>query len=124
VSRSRLELLQWVGLLAAPLAWTVQLVVGFGVTQAACGPAGREWGVSTRPWEIALAIACGAVALAGQACALRLFRTLAGVEYDDAGPAGRLRFFSVAALFGNTLFVVAIALTAAGALAHVTCRQA
>jgi hypothetical protein len=119
VSRGRLELLQWLGLLAAPLAWTVQLVVGFGVTQAACGAVG---GVSITPWEVALAAGCGAVALAAQGCALVLFRSLRGVGYDDPGPPGRLYFFSVAALFGNTLFLVMIVLTVLGEVTHRSCR--
>jgi len=49
------EALQWFGLLAAPAAWTVQLVVGYGATVAACSAAGRRWNVSVPTWEIALA---------------------------------------------------------------------
>ena len=40
MSRARLESLQWFGLLAAPLAWTAQLVAGYGVSAAACDGAG------------------------------------------------------------------------------------
>src|SRR5437867_3643725 len=50
----RLELLQWFGLLAAPLAWTVQLVVGFGVADASCARAGSHWGIDVESWEIAI----------------------------------------------------------------------
>ena len=123
MSRARLELLQWFGLLAAPLAWAVQLVVGFGVTQAACAAGGRSWGISIEPWQIGLAAGCAAIALAAQACALALFRTLRGVHETDP-PGGRLYFFALAALFGNTLFLTAIVLTAVGALAHAGCRHA
>ena len=101
-------------------AWTTQLVVGFGVTQAACGPA---LAVSLTPWEVALTIGAGIVAVAAQACALVLFRALRGVTPDDPGPRGRLYFFAVAALFGNTLFLGAIALTGIGVTVHVPCRQ-
>jgi hypothetical protein len=116
--------MQWFALLGAPLAWTVQLVVGFGVTQTWCAPVDRIWGVDATPWQVGLAVACGAVALAAQACALVLFRSLRGVAHDDAGPEGRLYFFSVAALLGNTLFLTAIAVTAVGVLAHDACRPA
>jgi hypothetical protein len=112
--------MQWAGLLAAPLAWTVQLVAGLTVAQAACGPGG---GVSIEPWQIGLGVACGAVALAAQACALALFRSLQGTHHDDAGPRGRIYFFSVAGLLGNTLFLAMIALTVVGELAHGSCRQ-
>jgi len=121
VTRVRLELLQWFALFAAPLAWTVQLVVGFTVTSAACGTVG---GVSVEPWQIALGVACGAVALAAQVCAVVAWRSLRGAHYADAGPQGRIYFFSVAALFGNTLFLAIIALTAISGLAHASCRQA
>src|SRR5581483_801965 len=109
------------GLLAAPLAWTVQVVLGFGVTQAACGSA--RIGVAMKPWEIGLTVGAGAVALAAQACAVLLLRRLRPVEYDDPGPRGRLYFFAVAALLGNTLFLGAIALTGTGAVDHLPCSQ-
>jgi hypothetical protein len=120
VTRARLELLQWFALFGAPLAWVVQLVAGFTVTSAACATVG---GVSIEPWQIALGVACGAVALAAQVCALVAWRSLRGAHYADAGPEGRLYFFSIAALFGNTLFLAMIALTAIGELAHASCRQ-
>ena len=43
------EFMQWFGLLGAPLAWTVQLVLGFGVTEARCGVGGSRWGVVSTP---------------------------------------------------------------------------
>jgi hypothetical protein len=123
MSRDRLALLQWFGLLAAPLAWTTQLVLGFGVTQAACGAGGRVWRISITPWEIGLTVGAGVFALAAQGCAATLFRRLRGVRADDPGPPGRLYFFSIAALFGNTLFLVAIALTGIDAAVHAGCHQ-
>jgi len=43
--------IQVYALLGAPLAWTTQLVVGFGLTEAACGPAGRMWNIAIDTWE-------------------------------------------------------------------------
>ena len=48
----RLELLQWFGLLAAPLAWAVQLVVGFGVAEASCARAGGRAASATGRYRL------------------------------------------------------------------------
>jgi uncharacterized membrane protein len=117
VTRRRLELLQWFGLLAAPLAWATQLVVGYFVTQAACGGAG-----GVRSWTIPLTALAAAVAVGAQVSAFTLYRELQEVEQDAPGPAGRLRFLAVAALVGNVLFFALIALGGLGAIFHVPCR--
>jgi hypothetical protein len=119
----RLELLQWFGLLGAPLAWTVQLVVGFGAADANCSRAGSQWGIDVQTWEITLTAAAATVAVCAEVSALTLFRELRDVEDDAPGPRGRLHFFSVASLIGNVLFMGLIALTAFGVLSHQGCRQ-
>jgi hypothetical protein len=121
VSQGRLELLQWFGLLAAPLAWTLQLVAGFGVADVACDGAG---GVSVTPVAVTLTAFALAVAIAAEAAAVVLLRSLAAVEQDAPGPAGRLRFFAVAALLGNVLFFVIIVLSGVGTIVHLPCTQA
>lgn len=120
MSRARLELLQWFGLLAAPLAWAVQLVAGFGVANAACDGAG---GISVTPYAVSFTAFALAIALAAEAAALVLFRALAAIEEDAPGPSGRLRFFAVAALLGNVLFFVVILLSGVGAVVHLPCTQ-
>ena len=119
----RLELLQWFSLLAAPLAWTVQLVAGFGVADASCARAGSRWGIDVETWEIALTAAAATVAVCAEVSAFALYRELRDVHDDAPGPRGRLHFFSVASLFGNVLFMGLIALTAVGVLSHLECRQ-
>jgi hypothetical protein len=121
VSRRRLELLQWFGLLGAPLAWTIQLVAGFGVADASCDGAG---GISVTPFAVTLTAFALAVAVAAEAAAVVLFRSLEAIEADAPGPAGRLRFFAVAALLGNVLFFVIILLSGVGAVVHLPCSQA
>ena len=118
----RLELLQWFGLLAAPLAWTAQLLAGLAVAGARCTPAGARWGISVEGWEIALGAAAGTVAVCAELSAVTLYRELRDVEDDAPGPRGRLHFFSVASLAGNVLFLALITLTAVGAAAHTGCR--
>jgi hypothetical protein len=121
VTGRRLELLQWFGLLAAPLAWAVQLVAGFGVADAACDGAG---GVSVTPFVVTLTAFALAVTVLAEAAAAVLFRSLQAVEEDAEGPPGRLRFFAVAALLGNVLFFVIILLSGVGTVVHLPCTQA
>ncbi len=120
MSRARLEFLQWFGLLAAPLAWTVQLVAGFGIADAACDGVG---GVSVTPYAVTLTTVALAVTLAAEAAAVLVFRELATVADDASGPAGRLRFFATAALLGNALFFVIIILSGLGSLVNLPCAQ-
>src|SRR5205085_7610075 len=84
----RLELLQWFGLLAAPLAWTVQLVAGFGVADANCARAGSHWGIPVETWEIVLTAVAATVAVGAQASAVALYRELRDVHDDAPGPRG------------------------------------
>jgi hypothetical protein len=118
----RLELLQWFALLAAPLAWTAQLLAGLAVAGARCTPVGTRWGISVEAWEIVLAAAAGTVAVCAELSAVTLYRELRDVEDDAPGPRGRLHFFSVASLAGNVIFLALITLTAVGAAAHTGCR--
>jgi hypothetical protein len=123
VSLRRLELLQWFGLLAAPLAWATQLVIGFYLSDGSCSRGGSDWGIDVDTWQIALAVAAGIVAVCGQAAAATLYRQVEDVEDDAPGPLGRLRFFAVASLVGNVLFMGVITLTVVGVLAHTGCVQ-
>jgi hypothetical protein len=115
------ELLQWIGLFAAPAAWTVQLLVGFGASVAACGDGGRS--ISLETWQIAVTVAAAAVALAGQTAAAVSWRTTRGHDETDPPPAGRIRFFADAALVANTIFIVLILLGGITAAHHTPCRQ-
>lgn len=118
MTRPRLELLQWFGLLAAPLAWTAQVVVGWFAADAGC-----ERGLPITPWEVSLAVAAGLVAVAAEAAALAVFRATGDAGKDAPGPYGRLRFFAMAALLGNALFFVIIVLDGVGTVFHLPCRQ-
>ncbi len=113
------ETLQWIGLLAAPLAWAVQLVAGFGASVAACSAGGRD--VSLVPWELALTAAAAAVAVVGQAAAVLAWRA---TQRADSAPVSRMHFFADAALLGNTLFLAMILLGGITAAHLAPCRQA
>jgi hypothetical protein len=116
-----LELFQWYGLLGAALAWTVQLVLGYGVTVARCG-AGGDFGLAYDVWEIVLAVVAGAFALLGEAAAVAVFLSTRSLEHDGPPPDGRRHFFATAAVVGNVLFLMLILLTAIGLLAHSPCQ--
>jgi hypothetical protein len=125
MSRLEMELLQWFSLLAGGLAFVVMVVFGYGVTVAACYPAGSHWGgVSVSPAEITLTAISAAVAFAALVAAIYLFRALLKVDEYAPGPIGRLRFFAMAAILGNVLFLGAILLQGLGALNHLGCTQA
>jgi hypothetical protein len=117
------EFMQWFGLLGAPLAWTVQLVLGYGVTEARCGVGGSGWAVSVDTWEITLMIAAGAVVILAELCATALYFETRDVAYDGVAPVGRRHFFVAASSLGNVLFLVIILLSGIAAVEHVACRQ-
>ncbi|HST13329.1 MAG TPA: hypothetical protein VLJ44_00595 [Gaiellaceae bacterium] len=119
MSRTRLEVLQWYGLLGGALAWTTEHVLGFFVSDGGCS--GRVahaalWGgVLTGFGVLAVLLAQGA--------AITVYRATNGVDHDAPGPEGRLRFFAVAALVGNVLFFMLVGLDGLGSLTHLPCVQ-
>ena len=46
------------------------------------------------------------------------------VSYEDDAPVGRIRFFAIAALIANVLFIMMIVLYAVGSIGSTPCRQA
>jgi hypothetical protein len=113
--------LQVYSLFGAPLAWTAQLVVGYGLTEAACGPAGRAWDISIDTWE-AVILACALVVAAGgwaAAAALHLAVVRGGL--DD--PNGRVKFLTMIGLVVGAIFVALILYTGTGVLTLEECRR-
>jgi hypothetical protein len=121
---SRAELLQWYGLFGAAIAWTGQLIVGFGVTVADCGAAGSHWGLDVTTWEIALMIVGGTLAVIAEAAAVSVFLATRTSEHDAPPPVGRRHFFASAAMLGNLLFLNAIVISGVAAIANSPCHQA
>ena len=50
----QLSVVQWIGVVVAPLAWASQHVVGYGVGEARCSVAGAAWGISYDTWQLAI----------------------------------------------------------------------
>jgi predicted cobalt transporter CbtA len=123
MSRRRLEALQWYALFGGALAWTAEHVLGYFVSAGTCSAQVAHWGINGRLW-LALLVATGLTAvLAAQASAVVVFRQTSGVDHDAPGPEGRLHFFAVAALVGNVLFLVLVALDGLGSIYHLPCVQ-
>jgi hypothetical protein len=120
----RLEVLQWLGLLAGAGVWAAAHVVGFGVTEAHCSSGGAGWGIHFDLWEGLATGLAGALALAAAGAATAVILLTRGSSYEDAPPVGRVRFFALAALVANVIFTVALLLYALGTIFNIACRQA
>jgi hypothetical protein len=117
----RQKLLMWFGLLAAPAAWVIQFLLGFGVTQAKCNPAGTRWGVAIDTVTVAATVAAALVALLGCAAAFAVFR--ATRDAGSAPPPGRIHFLSVLGLTTSPLFFLIILWSGVGVLSLKECVQ-
>jgi hypothetical protein len=118
---SRAIALQWYALFGPPLAWAAQLVVGYGLTEAACGPPGRGWGIPMGSLELLIAAAAAVVAIGGWAAAAALHRAVGRGEIDD--PLGRVRFLSTIGLVIGAVFLALILYTGAGVATLEGCRR-
>jgi hypothetical protein len=123
VSVRRLEILQWLGLLLGAAMWGAAHVVGYGITEADCSPGGAGWGIGIDLWEGVLTGVAGALVLCAGLAAGAVVLGTRGSSYEAEPPVGRLRFFAIAALVANALFLVMIALYAVGTIVNVPCRQ-
>jgi hypothetical protein len=129
----QLSVIQWIGVVVAPLAWTGQHVVGYGVGQARCSVAGSAWGIGYDTWQLAILVVAALLVLVSEAAAVTVFVATRETNYGD-GPAGegrwagavpytRLHFFATAAMVANVLFFTVIFLDALGSVAATLCAQ-
>lgn len=120
----RLEVLQWSGLLAGAAAWGFTHVFGYGLTETRCNSGSAGWEVALHGWEGALTGLAAAITVCAGLAAVSVLVLTRGASYEDDPPAGRIRFFAIAALIANVLFLVMLLLYAAGSIANDPCRQA
>jgi len=123
VSRLRLEILQWYALMAGPWAWATQHVLLFGVAYAHCSMPVAYWHVPVIWLNALITFACGLAVVAAEVAAVVVYRATEETGDYAPGPYGRMRFFAQAAILGNVLFLVIVALDATGAFYH-GCNQA
>ena len=111
----------WFAVLGAPLAYAVQIGVGYWLAEAECSPTGGMRGISLATWGLVVGAVAAAVALAAGLTALWLFRR-AG-DYKGAPPDGRIAFLGVVGMTVSSLFLALILISAAGILTYHVCNQ-
>jgi hypothetical protein len=132
MSLRRLSIVQWVGVVVAPLAWTGQHVVGYGVGQARC-EVGVAWNIGFDSWQIAIVVAACLLILISEAAAIAVFMATREANYGD-GPAGegrwggavphtRIHFFATAAMVANVLFFTVVLLDGLASVFDSLCVQ-
>jgi hypothetical protein len=118
----RLSALQWFGLVAGVPALAAGHMAGIGLTYAECNVGGAQWGIANDPWELAiLSAAALAMVLSAAAAGMVIARTQ-GTSYEDDPPLSRIRFFAIAALVMNLIFVVVMMLDLVGNVFNTVCR--
>jgi hypothetical protein len=125
-SLAQLSVVQWVGVVVAPLVWASQHVVGYGVGEARCSVAGMRWGIGYDTWQLAILVVAALLVLVSEAAAVTVFLATRDANYGD-GPPGegrwggavpytRLHFFATAAMLANVLFLAMILLDGLGSV--------
>jgi hypothetical protein len=128
----QLSVVQWIGVVVAPLAWTGQHIVGYGTGQARC-EVGVSWGIGYDTWQLAIVAAAGVLVLISEAAAVTVFLATRDANYGD-GPPGegrwrgavpftRLHFFAMTAMVANVLFLAIILLDGLAAAFDSLCVQ-
>jgi hypothetical protein len=119
VTDRRASLLLWFGVVAPPLAWTLELVAGYWFEEAACGVGSGRWGVNGELWLAVTFAVCALLAVAGTLAALATFRAVRA----GAGDArGRVAFLAVTSLSAALVFVLLTAMTGLGVIALDPCK--
>jgi Ni/Fe-hydrogenase subunit HybB-like protein len=111
----------WFGVAAAPAAWTIQHVFGYGLSEVACDPGA---GTSATTFNIEAAIVSGVgvlIALAGLVAALTVFRA---TEAETPPPEGRRHFLGAVGLTISPLFIAIMLMSGIGSIILEKCHQA
>jgi hypothetical protein len=106
----------WLALLGVPLAWTAQLVLGYGAEEADCAPGSGSWDFSSHTVNAVLFAVAGAVALAGLAGAMRVL-----LHPPPVDTRGRIAFMALGGVLVASLFGALIVMTGVGILSLEPC---
>ena len=110
--------LAWFGVAAPPLAWAVQLLLGYSMQEAGCGrPDSSLWGIGLERLTAFLLVVCGAIAVAGGVAAVASRRAAASND-----PRGRVDFVAVSGIVASVVFGLAILLTSIPLFTLEACR--
>ena len=110
----RMELMMWLGLFAAPVAFAIEHVFGWGITEHGCESVGNQL----------LAAVAALIAAGGIAAAWESYASVRGTENDDPPPVGRVWLLSLCGIVVSSVLLVLILLTLAGVLLLDPCHQA
>jgi small-conductance mechanosensitive channel len=109
----------WFGLFGAPLVWSVQLLVGYGVDAHSCFPHTVRRLAPAFGWTWGLQFVVGIAALAGSLLALLVaYRSWRATASEDRGGhghlldvgEGRTRFMAFSGILVSALFTLAVLL--------------
>ena len=117
-------MLQWLGLLLGAGAWAGGHAAGYSITHAECGPRGAPWGIGNAAWETSLTGLTAVFVVAAEVAAIVVVRRTRGTPYDAEPPLARIRFFAIAAIVANALFLLIVLLAGTASLSDAVCRQA
>lgn len=119
MSGRRQSWLLWFGLAAPPLAWVIELVLGYGVDDAACSRASMQWGIDDHLWQGVLLAVTTALAAAGLLAAVANVRA---AQADGGDPRGRIEFLAVASVSAAAVFLLLTVMSGLGVLFLEECR--
>jgi hypothetical protein len=116
--------LTWFGVFGPPVAWAIQLVVGWALTEAECGDRERPPdGVALHTSTAVLGVITTLVALAGGVAAVLTWRATRGLDDAAPPPQGRIHFLAVIGMAAAPLFLAMILMSWLGVLSLQPCRQ-
>jgi hypothetical protein len=113
----------WFGVFGAPVAWVVQHVAGYALTEAACNRIGATWNVPLDTLAAILTAVCAGIAVLGGLAALTSFRATRVAGENGPPPAGRVHFLAIAGMVVALLMLAIILFDGIGVLAVEGCSQ-
>jgi len=121
----RSSLRMWVGVFAAPAAWTVQHVVGLQLQFAQChdNTRGPAYGVPVDTLSIAVTAVAAVIAVGGELAALAAWRSTRENDDSDPPPEGRIHFMSIIGITVSPLFLAIILMSGLGIVFLPDCVQ-
>ena len=121
-----LRRLMWFGLLGAPLAWTLQFLFGYGLTEVACDPGGDP-GAAVDGLTLVATAAAASVAILAELSAFKVFSETRRVEgeggSEEPPPKGLVHFLATLGLLLGPLFLCIIVMNGVGAIVLANCHQ-
>jgi hypothetical protein len=108
-AKGRGTALLWFGVLAGPAAWSIEIIVGYGVEEIACstGSMSEEIeGIGVEPFIVVLTLFLGAVTAAAGLVAFGCLRRLRAS--GEVATAGRAEWMAIVGIATSAIFLVMI----------------